>query len=158
LSSISNKITPLNLPEADLKIIREGGTFKIFDFIKKKYLVLTPEEWVRQNLIYFLVNQKNYKPSLTAIEKKFTLNQLSKRFDAVFYNQAQKPVLLLECKAPQITINQEVMHQALTYQKVIDASNILLSNGINHLWVEPNLGSAQWLQYQDFPDFSTLNL
>ncbi|MDG1476239.1 MAG: type I restriction enzyme HsdR N-terminal domain-containing protein, partial [Vicingaceae bacterium] len=122
----------LNLPQHTLKIKEENGTHYIFDFIRKKYLVLQPEEWVRQNFIQFLVNDKNYAASLIAIEKGLKLNELQKRADIVIYDSQAKPIVLIECKAPKVKINQEVFEQIARYNMVFKVPYLIVTNGLEH--------------------------
>ena len=123
----------LNLPKYSLKIKKNAlGEFEIFDAFRKKYLYLTPEEWVRQNFLHFLVNEYDYPKSLIEIEKGLTLNQLQKRADALVYNTLGKPVVLLEFKAPHITLNQNVMEQISRYNLHFKVPFLIVSNGMQH--------------------------
>ena len=106
----------------------------IFDEIRKKYIELTAEEWVRQNCIKFLINKKNYKSQLIAVEKKIILNNLTKRFDIIAYDNNGEPNLLVECKAPNIAIRQETFDQILTYNRVINSKYLMITNGIIHYY------------------------
>lgn len=109
---------------------KQGEHTLIFDFIRKKWLVLTPEEWVRQHVVNYLVNIKHYAASSIAIEKEIRLNDLKRRYDVVVYKQL-KPYLIIECKAPYIELNTLVIEQALRYNLVIKAELLMITNGIS---------------------------
>jgi hypothetical protein len=111
---------------------QDGQTF-IFDFIRKKWLVLTPEEWVRQHLLNYLVSEKRFASSTIAIEKELVLNDLKKRYDVVVYNKQLKPFLIVECKAPYIELNKSVIEQAQRYNLSVKAELLMISNGISDL-------------------------
>ena len=105
----------------------------IFDFIRKKWLVLTPEEWVRQHLLNYLVTEKKIPASSISIEKELMLNDLKKRYDVVVYTRQLKPYLIVECKAPYIELNKEVVEQALRYNLTVKADLLMISNGVSDL-------------------------
>ena len=121
----------LNLPQYSVRLKEEGGKQFIFDIVRKKYLVLTPEEWVRQNFIHFLINDKNYPAGLIAVEKGLKLNELQKRADVLVYKNAQ-PMVLIECKAPGIKISREVFEQIARYNMVFKVPYLLVTNGMQH--------------------------
>jgi len=147
----------LNLPKIEFKIVDKSGVNYIFDPWQKKYLQLKPEELVRVCLLDFLITQKGFSPNLSSIEKGIKVNNKKKRIDALFYNKEAKPILLIECKAPYVEIDEQVLHQALSYNLEIKAKFILLSNGINHLFIKAIDQSMWWSHYQDFPSFKTLD-
>lgn len=105
----------------------------IFDFIRKKWLVLTPEEWVRQHLLNYLVTEKQIPASSISVEKELMLNDLKKRYDIVVYNRQLKPYLIVECKAPYIALDKPVVEQALRYNLTVKADLLMISNGISDL-------------------------
>ncbi len=122
----------LNLPTFPFKIIEEGGRQQIFDPIRRQYLVLTPEEWVRQHFIQFLVKEKGFPSGLFSIERKVLHHQRTGRYDALCMSNLGKPVMLTECKAPGVAINAETFEQVLRYNKTIGAPYIALTNGLTH--------------------------
>ncbi len=144
----------LNLPQYRIKIKEEGERRYIFDVIRKKYLVLTPEEWVRQNFIHFLINDKNYSASLIAIEKGLKLNELQKRADIVIYDNQAQPILLVECKAPKIAINQEVFEQIARYNMVFKVPYLVVTNGIVHYCAKINFQENSFEFLEEIPDYS----
>lgn len=126
---------PVNFPNADLKLRQTDAVTQVWDIGRKKWLILTPEEWVRQHLLHYLVFHLNYPLSLLAAEQKVKYNQRNKRYDLLIYHSNGKPLLLAECKAPGVKINQVVMDQAAVYNKIIKAPYVCLSNGLQHFCV-----------------------
>lgn len=124
----------LSFPNYEFRLKKIDEKRFIFDEIRKKYIELTAEEWVRQNCIKFLINKKNYKSQLIAVEKKIILNNLTKRFDIIAYDNNGEPNLLVECKAPNIAIRQETFDQILTYNRVINSKYLMITNGIIHYY------------------------
>lgn len=123
----------LNFPEYKFKLQRstdERQSLKIFDIIRKKYVSLTPEEWVRQHLLHFLVNERKFPQSLVSVEKKLLINNLEKRTDIVIYSSSLKPILLAECKAPKVPLTQAVFDQAARYNMTLNVAYFLISNGL----------------------------
>ncbi|TLX76103.1 type I restriction enzyme HsdR N-terminal domain-containing protein [Labilibacter sediminis] len=122
----------LNLPSYQFSIKEAAGRKKIFDQIRKKMVALTPEEWVRQNFLQFLIHEKKYPASLIAVEAKVNINGLSQRADIVAYNTLRKPILIVECKAPKVKISQEVFNQVARYNIKLQTRLICVTNGLNH--------------------------
>jgi len=124
----------LNLPEFPAKVKQaDGGKVLIFDIIRKKYVQLTPEEWVRQNFIYYLINFLDYPKSLIKVESGLRYNKLLKRSDILVFNRDVEPLLLVECKSSELKITQDVVDQAAVYNKSLNARYLLVTNGIKHL-------------------------
>ncbi|MBD8490373.1 type I restriction enzyme HsdR N-terminal domain-containing protein [Echinicola sp. CAU 1574] len=144
---------PLNLPTTDFKITTENGKLSIFDALRKKFLVLTPEEWVRQHLIYYLVEYKKYPKSLFALERGLRYNRLSKRFDILVLDREGSPFLLVECKAPEVKLDQKVVEQVCVYNKTINARFMAISNGVQHVCLEYVEHTKSYRQIQTFPQF-----
>ena len=124
----------LSFPNYEFRLKKIDEKKFIFDEIRKKYIELTAEEWVRQNCVKFLINEKKYKSQLIAIEKKIILNNLTKRFDVIAYDNNGDPNLLVECKAPNIAIKQETFDQILSYNRVINSKYLMITNGIIHYY------------------------
>jgi hypothetical protein len=122
----------LNLPPYVLKYRTEGQITQIFDKWRKKYVVLTPEEWVRQHLVNFLVSEKKFPSSLIVLEGGLKLNGLQKRSDVVVYNTKGEPILIVECKAPGVKISQETFDQITRYNMTLKVDYLLVSNGLDH--------------------------
>ena len=122
----------LNLPEYDFRLKKENGIVSVFDDIRKKYIILTPEEWVRQNFIRYLREEKSYPASLMAVEKKIEINNHLQRFDLVVYDRQGQPYLIAEFKAPGVKISQQAFDQVVRYNMALKVSCILVSNGLQH--------------------------
>ena len=122
----------LNFPEYEFRTTTDNGQLKIFDPARKKYVALTPEEWVRQHLIIYLNKDKGYPIGLMMVEYEFKYNKLSKRADIVVCDRAGSPLLMVECKSPDVTITQEVFDQAMRYNLQMNVKTVILSNGFNH--------------------------
>ena len=149
----------LNLPNYKIKTrITASGKTEIFDSVRKKYLVLTPEEWVRQNFINFLIEEKSYPSSLILIEKGLKVHQLKRRFDAVVYNNGGLPAMLLEFKAPQVNIDQQVFQQIANYNLQLKVKYLLVSNGIKHYCCEMNYETQKFKFLDNIPEYRELTL
>lgn len=122
----------LNLPSFDTKIRKNGNRLEIFDALRKKYVALTPEEWVRQHFVQYLINEKQFPASLIANEAAIKLNSLSRRCDTVVYNRQLEPIMMLEYKRPDVIISQKVFDQITRYNSVLKVSYIVVSNGLVH--------------------------
>ncbi len=114
----------------------DKGTVQLFDAIRKKFIDLTPEEWVRQHLIHFLIENLNVPKSKIAIEKQLKLNNTIKRTDVLVYDSGITPLLLIECKAPEIELNQATINQVFNYNLTLQVPFILLSNGLIHIFID----------------------
>ena len=123
----------VQFPEPHFKLKKEGEKNFIFCLIRKQWLLLTEEEWVRQNFVNYLVTALQYPLSLIAVEKELMLNGLKKRFDILIYNTSHQPWMLVECKAPQITLSEAVLQQALRYNMSLPVNYITITNGVHTL-------------------------
>ena len=128
----------LNFPNYEFRLIKDGQKRFIFDLIRKKYIELTSEEWVRQNCVRFLIEEKKISRFSIAIEKEIEFNGLKKRFDIVSYSSEGNINLLVECKAPNIEINQKTFDQILIYNKILKSKYLMVTNGINHYYCKIN--------------------
>lgn len=141
----------IDFPEPGFKIKKEGGVEFIFDFIRKKWIVLTPEEWVRQNFIQYLVQAMKYPQAMIAVEKELQLGELKKRFDVLVYNKFHNPWMMVECKASQIELNETVLQQVLRYNISIPCSFLVITNGLlTHAWERKE---NQFLVLNSLPDW-----
>ena len=122
----------LSLPVFDFNIKESAGKTVIFDIIRKKYIVLTPEEWVRQHFVNYLIAHLGYSKPLIAVEQGMKYNSLLKRTDIIVFDRTGTPLVLVECKEPGHRLNQKVMEQAMMYNKTLKAPYIIVSNGIEH--------------------------
>ena len=123
----------LDFPPCSLKLLPVDGKTAAFDIIRKKYIVLTPEEWVRQHMVHYLIHHKHYPAGLTAVEHLVRINQLRQRADVVMYDRNRQPLLIVECKAPSVAITSGVFEQALRYNMVLGVRVVVVSNGMTHL-------------------------
>lgn len=122
----------LSLPGFDYKVQKQNGMMMIYDIIRKKYVALTPEEWVRQHVIHYLIEQRDYPAALIAVEKAIDLYGLRRRFDVVCFDRRGEPYLIIECKAPTVGLSQKVFDQVFGYNLVMAARYIAVTNGIAH--------------------------
>jgi len=128
-----------------IRIKTELNKTYIFDIIRKKWLLHTPEEWVRQNLIWYLIEELNYPKSVIAVEKKINYNNINKRFDIVIYNKILEPWMLIECKSPSVAISQQVLFQTLTYHAVLHCKYWLMTNGNTTFCAQYEQPNIHWL-------------
>jgi hypothetical protein len=147
---------PLNLPAYPFKITRKEDQLYIFDEIRKKHLVLTPEEWVRQHFIQFLILERKFPKSLIQIEGGLTLNKLQKRTDIVIYNTNGERIMVIECKAPSVKISQSVFDQAARYNSVHKAKWLVVTNGLKHCYALINHLESRFLFVEDLPLYPSL--
>ncbi len=140
----------LQYPSYPFKIKALHGKDQIFDPFRKTWVLLIPEEWVRQNLLQYLVQNLQYPASLIAVEKEIKLGELSKRFDIVVYKN-EMPWLIIECKEAKVALNEKTMEQILQYQQVLTAQYLFISNGHETLGAKIESGKLQALQ--NFPDY-----
>lgn len=150
----------LNFPEYSFKIKgldSNNQRTEIFDVIRKKYVVLTPEEWVRQHVIHFLANENNYPKSLMKIESGHQLNKLQKRTDLIVYNKMGIPVLLAECKAPTIKIGQSVFDQIASYQNKLHVHYLFVTNGLSHFIFTCDVNNKSFSFLKKLPTIEELN-
>ena len=146
----------LNLPSYPFNVKRNADVLQIFDIIRKKWVVLQPEELVRQHVVWYLIEEKGYPASLIAIEKSLLVNKLQKRFDIVLHNNIGKPLIIVECKAPGIKISEDTLHQALRYNSIIRAPYILLTNGLEMYYGKLNFTDASFSYIQDIPFYKEI--
>ena len=141
----------LIFPEFDLKVKQSGENLLVFDVIRKDYVTLTPEEWVRQHVVHTLINFKKYPKSLISIEKSLKIKSLLKRTDIVIFDKNLKPFMLIECKAPEEKLNENVLKQALIYNSNKKAPYICITNGIEIRVFQLDTNGLKELL--DFPEF-----
>ena len=125
----------LNFPEYSFRIKKNKGDLFIFDPVRKKFVKLTPEEWVRQHVLCYLIEEKNFPTSLLVVEKELSVFNRTLRPDVIAYNNDKKPVFLVECKAPDVEINAKTWDQALIYNLKLGIKVVFLTNGFQHLCV-----------------------
>lgn len=145
------KIPELNLPSYPAKIVAREGKNYIYDEIRKKEIVLTPEEWVRQNFIHFLINYHNYSKNYIKIEKQIKVNDRLKRFDGLVYDKNGNPIVLIECKAPEVKITQATFSQIATYNMTLQVPYLIVTNGMNHFICEIDFENNTYHYLSEIP-------
>jgi hypothetical protein len=143
----------LNLPTYNFKFKSSENKTLIFDKLRKKYMVLTPEEWVRQHFVYFLIEEKKYPVSLIAIEKQLTINNLKKRSDILVFNTDGKPEIIVECKAPSIKITQDAFDQIARYNLKLKANYLIVTNGLEHFYCKMDFKKETYVFLKMIPDY-----
>lgn len=146
----------LNLPPYATKVAVRDGKNTIWDIIRRKYVALTPEEWVRQHFVHFLVEHKGYPASLLANEVALTLNGTSRRCDTVLYDRTLSPRMIIEYKAPHIPITQKVFDQISRYNLVFRVDYLIVSNGLSHYCCRMDYARQSYQFLTDVPGYSEL--
>lgn len=143
----------LNFPTYSFRFKNSENKISIFDPIRKKYVILQPEEWVRQHCVQFLIHEKRFPKSLINIEKELTINSLKKRYDIVVFNSDGSIHLIIECKAPKIDIKQETFDQIARYNLKLNATYLMVSNGLNHYYCQMDYKNECYNFLEDIPQF-----
>jgi hypothetical protein len=146
----------LNLPIYSFKFKELDQRTQIFDAIRKKYIALTPEEWVRQNFIQYLINEKQFPASLIAIEMGLKYNQMQRRGDVVIYDKTGKPVVIVECKAPSVKITQDVFDQIARYNMVLRVKYLIVTSGLNHYCCSMDYEDLSYSFMQEIPTYDKI--
>ncbi|TLF44730.1 type I restriction enzyme HsdR N-terminal domain-containing protein [Maribacter aurantiacus] len=145
---------PLNFPKYDFRFKNSQNSALIFDIVRKKFVVLTPEEWVRQHALMFLSIEKKYPLSHINVEKQILYNGLRKRYDIVVFNPNGSIQLLVECKAPHINISQTTFDQIAQYNFKLKASYLMVTNGLEHYMCQMNFKEEKYIFLKEIPEFS----
>lgn len=143
----------LNFPSYAFRLKSSENKTLIFDIIRKKYVVLTPEEWVRQHVLRFLLEEKNYPASLIAVEKQLKIHTRTKRTDIVVYNTQGTPEVLIECKAPSVKITQDAFDQIARYNLTANASYLMVTNGLSHFFCQIDAENETYVFLKDIPEY-----
>ncbi|MCF8301628.1 MAG: type I restriction enzyme HsdR N-terminal domain-containing protein [Bacteroidales bacterium] len=146
----------LNLPAYDFRLREINSRKEIYDPLRKKYIVLTPEEWVRQHFIQYLVHERQYPSSLLAVEKQLKLYRLQKRADIVAHSRSGNPLLIVECKAPQVTITQSTFDQIVNYNMTLKVRYLVITNGMTHYCCKVDWENNQYTFLESIPDYKML--
>ena len=149
-------LEPLNLPPYPFKITNDKGQLFLFDEIRKKEVVLTPEEWVRQHFVQYLIRDKHYPRSLIKLEGGLKLNGNAKRSDIVIFNNKGEKVLLVECKAPSVKITQQVFDQIARYNWVHRIALIAVTNGLEHYYCKIDFVKQRYDFIEDIGSYVNL--
>ncbi|MCL6265815.1 type I restriction enzyme HsdR N-terminal domain-containing protein [Flagellimonas myxillae] len=144
----------LDFPPYPFRLKSSEKGLQIFDIIRKKFVLLQPEEWVRQHVVHFLINSKKYPKSLINVEKQLVVNNLKKRYDVVVYKSDGTIALLVECKAPEIQISQETFDQIARYNLLLKSDYLMVTNGLHHYYCEMDPANEKYKFLKEIPDFS----
>jgi hypothetical protein len=143
----------LHFPSYSFKTKSSENKSYIWDEIRKKYVIITPEEWVRQHAVQFLIQEKKYPAMWMAIEKQFTVNGQHKRADIVVYNRSLLPHIIVECKAPNIKITQETFDQIARYNLSLEAKYLMITNGLQHFYCQMNFEKETYVFLEELPNY-----
>jgi predicted type IV restriction endonuclease len=143
----------LNLPAFEYKLKKEAGKHYILDLIRRKYVALTPEEWVRQHFVHHLINDLKYPKSLFKVESGLKFNNLQKRSDILIHNREGKAWMLVECKSPDIKLTQKAFNQIAVYNMTIGAQYLAVTNGMAHFCCKARTAQVEAEFLPDFPPF-----
>ncbi len=149
-------MTELNLPAFEIQVKEQEGKPYVFDKLRRKYVRLTPEEWVRQHFVHYLINYRDYPPNLIANEQQVKVGELNRRSDSVVYSRSLLPLMLLEYKAPNVVIGQKVVEQALQYNMALRVPYLVLSNGLEHFAYRLNYKELSYEVLDYIPSYQEL--
>lgn len=154
MTNICNNLPTLNFPSFSFHTKKVDNGYLIFDVVRKKYVSLTPEEWVRQHVIHYLHNCKGYPLELMQVEGSISINRLSRRFDlVVFSRNTFSPFLLVECKQHTVSINQKTFDQICRYNIVLDVPHLFITNGLKHYCFSLIKSEQRFEYHTDIPNF-----
>jgi len=148
----------LNLPQYSFKITGKEGNEMILDLLRRKYVKLTPEEWVRQNFVQYLINEGKYPLGLLGIEVLFRFNKVKRRVDILVHNRSGEPVMIVECKAPDVKIDEKVFDQIVCYNMGFKVTYIVVTNGIDHYACKINHEEKKYEFLLVIPLYEDLNV
>ena len=143
----------LNFQQYTFRFKNSENKVAIFDEIRKKFIILQPEEWVRQHCVQYLIQHKNYPKSLINVEKELIINDLKKRYDIVVFNPNGSIFLIVECKAPEIKINQSTFDQVAQYNLKLNATYLMVTNGLEHYYCKMDFVNERYQFLEDIPDY-----
>ena len=146
----------LNLPQYEIKITEKDGKRMIFDFLRRKYVALTPEEWVRQHFTHYLVEHKGYPKGLLGNEIELQIGDKRLRCDSILYNKVAQPQMIIEYKAPTVPLQQKVFDQVSAYNLLLRVDYLVLSNGMEHYCCKMDYEHQKYLFLQEIPDYEKL--
>ena len=143
----------LHFPSYSFRFKNSENKVAIFDDIRKKFIILTPEEWVRQHTIQYLLQEKNYPKSYLNVEKLLKIIDLSKRYDIVVFQPDGTIFLLVECKAPEVKISQQTFDQIARYNLTLKAKYLMVTNGLNHYFCQMDFEKEKYVFLDELPEF-----
>ena len=143
----------LNFPAYTFRFKNSENKVAIFDVIRKKFIILTPEEWVRQHTVQFLLEEKKYPKSYINVEKLIKVNDTSKRYDIAVFKPNGELFLLIECKAPEVPISQDTFDQIARYNLKLKAEYLMVTNGLNHYFCQMDFENEKYIFLKELPNF-----
>ena len=143
----------LDFPNYNFRFKNSENKLAIFDEIRKKFIILTPEEWVRQHVVHFLILEKKYPKSLINVEKSLKIYGLTKRYDVVVYKNDGSILILVECKSTSVKISQTVFDQIARYNLTLNAEYLMVSNGLNHYYSKMDFENERYDFLKELPDY-----
>ena len=146
----------LNLPSYEFRLKKDDGQVRIFDEVRKKYVALTPEEWVRQHFIMYLINQKQVPAGLIILEKQLIMNKMSRRPDILIHNRQGEAVMIVECKAPEVNITQDTFDQVARYNSVLSVQYLVVTNGLKHFCCQMDYKGNTYRFLEDIPEYNEM--
>ena len=146
----------LNFPKYNFRFKNNENKTLIFDIIRKKFVILTPEEWVRQHTLHFLITEKKYPVSYINVEKQLLLNDTVKRYDIVTFKNDGDVEIIIECKAPSIPINQVTFDQIARYNLALNSNLLMVTNGLTHYFCKMDVKNKKYLFLRDLPEYNQL--
>ena len=146
----------LNLPPYDIKIGEKDGKRTIFDFLRKKYVALTPEEWVRQHFVHYLIEQKGYPKGLLGNEIELRIGDKKLRCDSILHNKVAQPQMIIEYKAPTIVLQQKTFDQISVYNLLLHVDYLIVSNGLQHYCCRMDYANQKYVFLRELPDYEKL--
>lgn len=146
----------LNLPRYDIRIGEQAGRRTILDVLRRKYVALTPEEWVRQHFVHFLIGHKGYPPALLANEIELRSGSKRLRCDSVLYDSSLRPRMIIEYKAPTVAIQQKVFDQISVYNMLLHVDYLVVSNGLSHYCCRMDYANRRYVFLREIPDYQEL--
>ena len=149
-------IMDLNLPSYSFRIREQTGKKQIFDGFRRKWIILTPEEWVRQNFARYLTEVKHFPSSLVALERSLRINQHDFRTDVVLFSKSGNPLVVVECKAPEVKITQQVFDQIARYNLELRVSYLIVTNGLAHYCCRFDQDQQTYTFLQEIPDYTEI--
>lgn len=151
------KMQKLNFPSYSFRFKNSENKVSIFDEIRKKFIILTPEEWIRQHVIQLLLQEKNYPKSYINVEKLIKVNDLSKRYDIIVYQPNGEIFLLVECKSSDVKIDQKTFDQIARYNLTLNAKYLMVTNGLNHYFCQMDFEKEKYVFLKELPNFEKIN-
>ena len=146
----------LNFPSYSFRFKNNQNKIAVFDDLRKKFVILTPEEWVRQHCVKFLRDEKNYPLSLINVEKQLKIGDLTKRYDIVVFQSTGEIRIIVECKAPSVKITQDTFDQIARYNMTLNADYLMVTNGLQHYFCQMDYENKNYVFLRDIPEYSAL--